>query len=194
MEISVNGGAWTQIEPEGGYPYRIRTGGEPGPFPAETPCYSGTSDWSEAVFDLSEYEGSARIRFRFGSDGAVTREGWYIDDVIIIGDGPGAQDKPLVLKPVATLLYQNSPNPFGAGVGATRIAFDLAEPARISLEVFDVNGRLIRTLLDRTLQPGRYDVAWDGSDNAGNVVGSGVYFYRLETSKAKFSKRMLVVK
>ncbi|KPJ52012.1 hypothetical protein AMJ39_08855 [candidate division TA06 bacterium DG_24] len=85
VEISVDGGLnWTQITPEGGYPYTSR--GTTGPFPEMTPIYSGSYDWSQAVFDLSGYSGeTVQLRFRFGSDQGVTAEGWYIDDVLIAG-------------------------------------------------------------------------------------------------------------
>jgi hypothetical protein len=79
-----DGTDWVQITPEGGYPYTSR--GTTGPFPEYTPLYSGTYGWSEAVFDLSAYSGEAvQFRFRFGSDQAVNREGWYIDDLLIVG-------------------------------------------------------------------------------------------------------------
>ena len=85
VEISTDqGDTWVQIFPTNGYPYLIRTGSTPGPFPAETPCFAAGSNWQEIQFDLSSYEGTdAMFRFRFGSDGADTREGWYIDDIQI---------------------------------------------------------------------------------------------------------------
>jgi hypothetical protein len=88
VEISVDGGEWTLLDPVEGYTHAIRYsagGGTPygGPFAGGTPCYSGQIPWSRATFDLSGYSGNAQIRFRFGSDNAVHMEGWYIDDVEI---------------------------------------------------------------------------------------------------------------
>jgi hypothetical protein len=85
VEISTDDGqSWQQISPVNDYTYLIRTGGTPGPFPAETPCFAGTSDWQEIEFDLNSYaEQAVKFRFRFGSDGAVSQEGWYIDDLRI---------------------------------------------------------------------------------------------------------------
>jgi carboxypeptidase D len=81
VEITTDGGAsWNQLIPEGGYPYKIMDNPD-SPFPAGTPCYSGSYDWSEAVFDLGAVSGDARIRFRFGADGYVSQEGWFIDDI-----------------------------------------------------------------------------------------------------------------
>jgi len=84
VEISTNSGvSWVQIEPEGGYPYKI-TSNPASPFEPDTPCYSGNVNWEEETFDVSAYSGEVHFRFRFGTDGYVTEEGWYIDDVKVI--------------------------------------------------------------------------------------------------------------
>jgi len=82
VSISTDGGAtWTLLTPEGGYPDNSIVGldGEPG--------YTGSTGWTEAVFDLSSYVGNVvKFRWRFGSDGSVTHAGWYIDDVTVVGE------------------------------------------------------------------------------------------------------------
>jgi hypothetical protein len=81
LEVSLDGGVWTRIDPDGGYPYVSRGSG---PFGYGTPIFSGTFDWRQDAFHLSlSQSGVVQVRFRFGSDGAVTREGWYVDDVLI---------------------------------------------------------------------------------------------------------------
>lgn len=97
VEISVNGGAYTQITPVGNYPktYRYLVGsGNPytGPLPG-VPCYAGTIAGSETVFNLAAYaDSTVRFRFRFSSDAGGNREGWYVDDVRLLGapDSTGA--------------------------------------------------------------------------------------------------------
>ena len=86
VELSTDGSNWTQITPAGGYPYTIYDN-PASPFPVGTPCYAGVdAGWSEASFDLAAWAGqTAQVRFRFGSDGYVVEEGWYIDDVEIAG-------------------------------------------------------------------------------------------------------------
>jgi len=84
--ISVDGGAWEQITPVGGYPNTLVDNSSRA-LPGGTPCYSGSSDWTEAIFDLSAYSGVAQVVFRFASDAAVNEEGWYIDDVAVTGTG-----------------------------------------------------------------------------------------------------------
>lgn len=87
VEISTDGENYTQITPQGGYPYTI-VDNDASPFAPGTPCFSGTHDWRRELFDLSAYTGDAYLRFRFGTDGYVTEEGWYIDDLVVSAETP----------------------------------------------------------------------------------------------------------
>lgn len=192
VEISVDGGAWTQITPESGYPYLVREGGTPGPFPAETPIFSGTHDWTEVIFPLEGIEGDVQIRFRFGSDGAVGLEGWFIDDVQIVADEPGfSSAEDLELHPTSLMLHQNMPNPCSVG---TQIRFDLPAATSIQLAVFNANGRRVRTLAAGRMPAGRHSISWDGRDEGARVVGSGVYFYTLEAQGRQLSRQLLMIR
>lgn len=88
-------------------------------------------------------------------------------------------------------LSQNYPNPFNP---ETRISFQLPEANQVRLEVFDVLGRKIRVLIDQNLTAGVYDVRWDGKDQYGLVMASGVYVYRLQAGKYQQIRRMLLLK
>ena len=94
-------------------------------------------------------------------------------------------------QPSATVLHQNIPNPFNP---TTLIRFELPESARVRLLVFDVQGRLVRTLVDGELQPGGQEIAWNGRDDDGRNVASGVYFYRLETPQTLVSRKMVLLR
>ena len=87
--ISSGDGNWTPIPPVGGYPYAttVYLPNYVSPFDEGTPCYSGSSDWSEAVFDLSAYSGVVQLMFYLGADGMYNGEGWYIDDVLVASAG-----------------------------------------------------------------------------------------------------------
>ncbi len=79
-------------------------------------------------------------------------------------------------------LSQNYPNPFGR---STTISYTLPSAVggrltAVNLSVYDVSGRLVRTLVDGDNKPGFYSVTWDGRDSSGSAVANGVYFYRLE--------------
>jgi hypothetical protein len=82
VEMSLDGGEWIPIEPATGYGYLINSESG-GPFPDGTPCLSGSHDWELLRFDLRGTEGSARFRFRMGTDGSASKEGWYIDDIML---------------------------------------------------------------------------------------------------------------
>ncbi len=91
-----------------------------------------------------------------------------------------------------TALYQNVPNPFNP---TTKIRFDLAQSGRVQLRIYDVAGRLVRTLLDKEMQAGRdQSVVWNGLDEQNHRTGSGVYFYRLEAVNVSLTKKMVVMK
>jgi hypothetical protein len=90
-----------------------------------------------------------------------------------------------------TVTAQNYPNPFNAG---TVIRFVLPEDGRVRLEVFDILGRHVRTLLDEIQQEGTHTVSWDGTDRRGQAIASGMYFYRLTTAHLVGSKKMILLK
>ena len=88
-------------------------------------------------------------------------------------------------------LYQNYPNPFNP---ATTITFDLPKDVRVRLEIFDVAGRLICTLIDEPKEAGSHQVVWNGQDDTGNTVASGLYIYRLQAGDFVQSRKMLFMK
>ena len=82
VQMSLDGSAWMQLFPVGGYNSCILDNPDMGPFAPLIYVYSGEILWEEAIFDLDVFpDGIGIIRFRFGSNGSDTREGWYIDDV-----------------------------------------------------------------------------------------------------------------
>jgi hypothetical protein len=89
-------------------------------------------------------------------------------------------------------LSQNTPNPFNP---ATTIGFEVPEGgARVRLRVYDVNGRLVRTLVDGYRPAGPGSAEWDGTDGDGNSAASGLYFYRLEAPGFAQTKKMVLLK
>ncbi len=86
LMIAGTDGQWTQVHPNGGYPYTI-IDNPASPFDPETPCYSGTVDWTSETFDLSAHSGVVQLMFRFGTDGASTQEGWYVDNINVFQNG-----------------------------------------------------------------------------------------------------------
>jgi hypothetical protein len=191
VEMSLDGGAWQPITPVGGYPYLIRTGSNPGPFPVDTPCYSGAHDWAAAEFLVETAGGDLRFRFRFGSDGATGGEGWYVDDVEISSWGLSSDAPEGAPRVARVTLAPSRPNPFTPGA---RIEFALPRATGVRLEVLDPQGRRVRELLDRPLAAGTHRVAWDGRDAEGRAVVSGVYFYRLEADGRSLTRKLTILR
>ncbi|MHB1050902.1 MAG: FlgD immunoglobulin-like domain containing protein [Bacteroidota bacterium] len=102
--------------------------------------------------------------------------------------GVGEQPEQL---PVAFALDQNYPNPFNP---ATTIRFALPNNAPVRMSVYDILGREVRTLLNGDLNAGFHQVVWDGKNNAGTSVSSGVYIYRIEAGSFISTKKMMLMK
>jgi hypothetical protein len=95
------------------------------------------------------------------------------------------------LPPKPLTLYQNHPNPFNP---STTISFFLPDRTTIVLEIFDVGGRKVRTLVSGVKAPGRHVITWDGRNEAGVSVGSGIYCCRLQGGKKTLTKKMVVIR
>ncbi|NQV15211.1 T9SS type A sorting domain-containing protein, partial [bacterium] len=93
--------------------------------------------------------------------------------------------------PTAYALSQNYPNPFNP---TTTINFALPEAGNVVLSVYNALGQEVRTLKTDYLNVGNYSVTWDGLDNAGNMIPSGIYIYTMTAGKHNFSKKMLMLK
>jgi hypothetical protein len=93
-------------------------------------------------------------------------------------------------------LFQNYPNPFNPSTNLGFRIADFPEGASgfVELEVFDITGQKVTTLVHKELPPGEYKVEWDGRDGAGQPVSSGVYIYRLRAGKFFQSCKMLLIR
>jgi hypothetical protein len=186
-----NGATWRIITPAGLYPARAS------PYntiflAAYQRCFSGAFDWKMETFDLSAYQGPVLIRFHFASDEQHGFEGWYIDDIHVTTDTPtdaGSDGTPS--GPLANRLEAAYPNPFNP---RTVIPFELAERGAVEMRIFDAAGRLVRTLLDRTLDRGRHTAVWDGRDNRGGLAASGIYFCRLKAGCYAATTRLALIR
>ncbi len=92
--------------------------------------------------------------------------------------------------PQLATLHPNQPNPFR---DATRIALTLPGPGRVTLRIYDVGGRLVRTLIDGHLPAGGHSFHWDGDNRRGQPAASGIYFCRLATPGRELTRKMVRV-
>jgi hypothetical protein len=84
-------------------------------------------------------------------------------------------------------LIEARPNPFG---GSTTLAFRLPAAVRVSVQIVDLSGRIIRNLVDEEISAGEHTLAWDGKNNSGQSVGAGVYFCRLVAGSERSDLRV----
>lgn len=190
IEISHNGGAFQAIQPLGGYPYTV-VPNDDSPFDPGTPVFSGYIEWEEVELDLSNFPGTVQLRFVFGTDAAVTEEGWYIDD-LVVGSYVDAEH-PVIATP-HDISLRNYPNPFNP---STTISFNLPQSfEKGALTIYNVKGQTVRSfdLADKAGMPAA-EIQWNGSDADNRPVASGVYFYRVQFDNSlKTTRRMLLMK
>jgi hypothetical protein len=92
-----------------------------------------------------------------------------------------------------TSLANFAPNPLMTGLTG-RIQFTMAREGKAKIDIFDVNGRLVRSIFDGIAQEGVNEAFWSGADETGRQVASGVYFYRLRADAQEFSRKLVVVR
>jgi photosystem II stability/assembly factor-like uncharacterized protein len=110
---------------------------------------------------------------------------WREDSPTSVGDGSFST------LPGSYTLAQNYPNPFNPG---TIIEYSLPTRAVVTIEIFNVIGQKVRTLIDEPKSPGFYLVEWNGKDDMGSSLSTGVYFYRFKTGEVALTKKMLLLK
>ncbi len=92
---------------------------------------------------------------------------------------------------IITKLKGNYPNPFNPD---TAIRFSLKETSPVSINIYDVKGQLVKTLVNEVREAGNHSVIWKGVDNNGRAVSSGVYFYRMSSRKFSSTRKMILIK
>lgn len=175
LERSLNGGAnWSEIQSH----------------------YGVQPAWTKRTVDLTNFCGDTisnfRLRFKMTSNSSLSADGWYVDDVMILGytkTGVSSDDRPL--SPIIGMkLEQNYPNPFNRN---TSIRFALSASSPVKLNVYDITGRLVRNIADGVHESGSYSIVWDGRDNNGRRMGNGVYFYRLDAGGGQKTMKAVLV-
>ena len=190
-EISVNGGqSWTALATSHTGP----ASGQGGQSPVGAPCFDDNQlTWVQNTVSLAGYIGQpdVRIRYRLATDTSVNRAGFTFDDFRItatrLQDGlspvPGAG--PLALGVSAW------PNPFNP---STTVAFTVPRSGLVELRIYDLRGRMVRTLETGHLEAGAHRRTWDGRDTAGSPVGSGVYFAQARVGAERAVTKLMLVK
>lgn len=147
----------------------------------------GGSNWLRYYSDTNAYlysvafsrDGTGWIT---GGDGTLYRS--TLKNVVGI-------DKPETDIPNTIALLENYPNPFNP---STTIRYALPENTFVNLQIFNVLGQPVRTLVNRELPPGNQSVEWEGKNDRGQEVSSGIYFYRIEADGFARTRRMVLLR
>ena len=86
---------------------------------------------------------------------------------------------------------QNYPNPFNP---STTIEYQVKKPQNVAINIFSINGELVKNLIDEQKASGNYSIKWDGTDNNGITVASGTYFYQIKLNEFLQAKKMILLK
>lgn len=128
-----------------------------------------------------------RVRYR---DKNLQWSEWSDERSFIIGSGTKVEERSgAVVK--ESKLYANYPNPFNP---TTAIQFDIAKTGHVRMDVFNINGRRVKTLVDKEMPSGQYSVIWNGTNDSGQKLASGIYFYRLTAKDYYNIKRAVLIK
>jgi len=183
VDISTNNGSsWIPLESE----YT-----EPGVGnfqPTGEPVYDGIiSSWVQESISLANYLSSQfKVRFQLRTNGRVTRDGWYVDDIgVLIFTIPTSSEDDVVTVTKFNL-EQNYPNPFNP---STNIKYAISNKQFVSLKVYDVLGNDVAILVSEQKPAGIYEIEFDASE-----LSSGIYYYRLVAGSFIDTKKMILLK
>ncbi len=166
-------------------PYFTRAEENPYALQSKSPCIDfGTSDTTGLNLpDTTDFIGNVRI----------------YNDRIDIGAYEYIGDKPItpdihydeVIIPLETNLYQNYPNPFNP---TTTIRFDLNKAEYIKIQVYNIKGQLVKTLVNKNLEAGIHSIVWEGDSEDNSPVPSGIYYYKMQTEEYEKINRLILLK
>jgi flagellar hook assembly protein FlgD len=93
--------------------------------------------------------------------------------------------------PLSYRLSQNYPNPFNP---STTVQFELPRLSKVNLVIFDLLGRKVKTLVNKSVAPGKYEVQWNGRNESGVPVSSGIYILHFRAGKFEQNRRIILLK
>jgi hypothetical protein len=186
LAVAYNTGSGNQLswDPSGDSDFqyfRVYRGTDPGFVPAPENLVHSTAgtEWSDPEYDGWD------VHYKITALDYVGNE----SDPASPASTTGTDDQPL---PRAYALHQNAPNPFNP---MTSIVYDVpVGGGKVTLRIYDACGRLVRTLREDVETPGRKTVAWNGRNDNGQAVATGVYFYRMTAPGFERTLKMVIVR
>ncbi|RMG29687.1 MAG: T9SS C-terminal target domain-containing protein, partial [Methanobacteriota archaeon] len=155
-----------------------------------------TNGWEKVQFQVSDYiTPTSQVQLRFiASDfnpGSLVEA--LIDDIAILAVGgvTGLSEQENLQLPKEFILDQNYPNPFNP---ATTIRFGIPFASRVTIEVYNLLGQRINTLYEGNVSPGWHEVVWDGKNQSGIPVSSGIYMYRMQAFNSMNGSKIVKIR
>jgi hypothetical protein len=108
-----------------------------------------------------------------------------------IGCDALSNDETFSIAPVSFVLHQNYPNPFNP---VTTLRYDLPEDALVNITIYDMMGRVVKTIVNTQQNAGFKSVQWNATTNIGQSVSAGLYLYTIDAGQFRQSKKMLLLK
>lgn len=153
----------------------------------------GQTDFGATVAGIGDFNGDGIDDFAVRSrtaDGPT----WMAEVNCFAGwdsDPTDVKDQYNPIMPELFYLHPNHPNPFNS---STTISFNIPRHDQITLSIYDITGRKLRTLIDNTLSAGAYSVIWDSRNSHGDPVSTGIYLCRLKSSSQAATRKLLLLK
>ncbi len=147
------------------------------------------NEWTFYTFNVSELAGST-IRFAIN---CVSEQSFIfmLDDVRFDSTSDAVPNTNNDVEVITSALRNNYPNPFNP---ETTISYDLKEQGKVSIDIFNIKGQKVKTLVDANQESGNHNVVWNGRDDNNKKVSSGVYFYKMKTDNYSATKKMILMK
>ena len=147
------------------------------------------TEWTPYYFNLSDLAGSnIRVAIQCVSTDAYV---FMADNFRIDATDDAVDNNDSQVSPVINNLAQNYPNPFNP---RTVIAYSTKQSGKVSLDIFNIKGQKVKTLVNDHQEAGKHSIVWNGKDELGNNVSSGVYFYKLKSGNYTSSRKMILMK
>jgi len=145
--------------------------------------------WTEYLYDLSAYDGqSIYVAIRnVGNDMFI----FFVDDFTLHSVGGSVSNEDGLAPVIATELKGNYPNPFNP---ETTISYTVKDNIPVTIEIYNVKGQRVKTLVDEAKAAGTHSVVWKGVDDNNRAVSSGVYFFKMNAGKYSSTKKMIMMK
>jgi carboxypeptidase T len=153
--------------------------------------YDGNFDWTQKTYDLNGLIGQqVYLRFHMLTTGYQSADGIFIDDVKIYGSGVVGNQEDFQVPVLASLSAY--PNPFVTQV-KIKINLETDQAARTELDVYNIKGQKVASLMNKTLTKGYHETEWNGRDSKGNQVGSGIYYTVLKINGCKANTHKILL-